>query len=89
MSYKHITRDKRVELSALLKAGVSQKAISRQLGLHRTTVWREIKRNEGDTMNYDARISHPMACRRRKNANAKGDRIKNDKKLKAFIIKRL
>jgi len=89
MSYKHITCEQRIELSALLKAGVSQKAISRQLDLHRITVWREIKRNKGSSIQYDVRIAQGYARRRRKNANIKGDKIKNDKKLKAFIIEKL
>jgi len=89
MSYKHFTRDQRVELSALLKAGMSRKDIVGQLGLHRTTVWREIKRNKGSATQYDVRVAQRQARRRRKDANAKGDRIKNDKRLKAFIIRKL
>ncbi len=89
MSYKHITRDQRVELSALLKVGVSKGDIAEQLGLHRSTLWREIKRNKGSTPHYDPRSSHPTACRRRRYANTKGDKIKNDKKLRFFIINKL
>jgi len=89
MSYKHITCEQRIELSALLRAGVSQKSIARQLGLHRITVWREVKRNKGSGIQYDVRIAQGHVRRRRKNANARGDKIKNDKKLKAFIIKKL
>lgn len=89
MSYRHITRDQRVELSALLKASITKKQIAEQLGLHRSTVWREIRRNKGSTISYDTRISHPIACRRRISSNAKGDKIKNNKKLKSFIVKKL
>jgi len=89
MSHKHITRDQRVELSALLKAHVSKKEIAKQLGLHRSTVWREIKRNKGPNIQYDVRVAQGYARRRRKNANTKGDKVKNDKKLRSFIIKKL
>lgn len=89
MSYKHITRDQRVELSALLKAGIGKKEIAEQLGLHRATVWREIKRNKGSGVRYDVRIAQGYTRRRRRNANAKGDKIKNDKKLRLFIIRKL
>ncbi len=89
MSYKHITRDQRVALSALLKAGVTKKEIANQLSLDRTTIWREIKRNKVKKEKYDARFSHPKACKRRRFANEKGDKIKNNKKLKSYIIKKL
>lgn len=88
MSYKHITRDKRVELAALLRAGISKIDIAIQLGLHRSTIWREIKYNSKN-QKYDPRISHPMSCARRKNANNKGDKIKNNEYLKLFIISKL
>lgn len=89
MSYKHITRDQRVELSALIKTGLPKTEIARHLGLHRTSVWREIKRNKGTGAQYDVRVSHPASCRRRKNANAGGDKIRNNKRLRSFIIKKL
>ncbi len=82
MSYKHITRDKRVELSALLKAGVPKASIALQLDLHRSTLWREIRRNKGHRQKYDVRVAQANANRRRLHANAKGDKIKNNKKLK-------
>ena len=89
MPYKHITHKQRVELSALLKAGISKKEIAKQLNLHRTTIWREIKRNKGDRVDYISSVAHPASRRRRKYANVKGGKIKNNKKLKSFIIKKI
>ena len=86
MSYKHFTRDQRVELYALLKAGISKIQIAKQLGLHRSTIWREIKRNSKEKR-YDPRISHPMLCRRRRKTNNKGNKIMNNKKLKSYTEK--
>lgn len=45
MSYHQITSEERYILSALRKQGMSTVEIARQLGRHRTTVWRELKRN--------------------------------------------
>lgn len=89
MSYKHITRDKRVELSTLLRAGIKKKEISEQLGIDRTTIWREIKRNKGKRGEYDVRTAHAKACRRRQEANDKGNKIKNNEDLKRYITKKL
>jgi len=89
MSYIHITSDQRIELSALLKAGLSKKKIAEQLGLHRATLWREIKRNNRPGKQYNARVAQMDLRRRRKNANSKGDKIMNNEKLRNYIIRRL
>jgi IS30 family transposase len=89
MSYKHITCEQRIELSALLKAGVPKTLIALQLGLHRSTLWREIRRNKGHRLKYDVRVAQANANRRRRYANEKGDKIKNDKKLRNYIFKKL
>lgn len=89
MSYSHITSNQRIELSALLKAGITKKKIAEQLGLHRATLWREIKRNNRPGKQYNARIAQMKLKRRRKNANTKGDKIKNNEDLRDYIIKRL
>jgi len=89
MSYKHITCEQRIELSALLRAGVPKTVIALQLGLHRSTLWREIKRNKGCRQKYDVRIAQANANRHRRYTNAKGDKIKNDKKLRSYILKKL
>ena len=45
MPYKHISRDERGDIEALLRAGKSPCDIARQIGVHRSTIYREIKRN--------------------------------------------
>lgn len=46
-SYNRLTGDNRIELYALKKAGLSQKAIAAQLDVHPSTINRELKRNTG------------------------------------------
>jgi len=48
MSYKHLTYEQRVQIHTYLKAGYTIKQIASQLGVHRTTISREIKRNSGN-----------------------------------------
>lgn len=43
--YQHITQENRVAISTLLKAGFGRQAIADQLGVHRSTIYREINRN--------------------------------------------
>ena len=46
-SYNRLTGDNRIELYALKKAGLTQKAIAAQLNVHPSTISRELKRNTG------------------------------------------
>lgn len=46
-SYNRLTGDNRIELYALKKAGLTQKAIAAQLDVHPSTISRELKRNTG------------------------------------------
>ena len=46
-SYNRLTGDNRIELYALKKAGLTQKAIAVQLDVHPSTISRELKRNTG------------------------------------------
>jgi transposase, IS30 family len=45
--YRHLTRDERMKIKALLQEGFSISHIARRLGRSRSTVAREIKRNSG------------------------------------------
>ena len=57
MSYKHISSFQRNELSALLRAEVSQKNIACLLNKDRTTIWRENNRNKDEDNKYRARTA--------------------------------
>jgi IS30 family transposase len=45
MPYKHLNKEDRGDIEALLKIGESQSRIAKQLGVNRSTVSREIRRN--------------------------------------------
>jgi len=53
MSYNQLTLLKRYHISALLKIGLSQKEIAKEIGVHPSTISRELKRNS-DKRGYDA-----------------------------------
>lgn len=44
-NYNHLCLEQRYQIEALLKAGRSQKSIAEQIGVHPSTVCRELKRN--------------------------------------------
>ena len=66
MSYRQLTSEDRVMISALRKVGRTPTQIARAIGRHRSTVYREIKRNmKQNAYKLDAAISYAIARRRR------------------------
>ena len=66
--YHHLTRDQRCQLSTLKKRGDSVSVIAHELGVHRSTVYREQKRNAGKR-GYRFKQAHQKAHKRRHQAS--------------------
>ena len=64
--HKHLNRDDRIALGALKRAGFNQSAIARELGVHRSTISRELKRNPKPRSGYHACNADVQARQRRK-----------------------
>jgi IS30 family transposase len=62
--YKHLTQEQRYTISAELKSGKKLSCIANDLGVHRTTLWRELKHNTGQR-GYRPVQAHKIACARR------------------------
>ena len=63
-TYTQLTREQRYQLSALLKMGHSQTEIAEVIGMHKSTISREIRRNRGQR-GYRPKQAHYMAKERR------------------------
>ena len=61
---KHLTREQRYQLSALLQRGTKQKEIARIIGTSESTVSRELKRNS-TKRTYSARLAQKFAEERK------------------------
>ncbi len=48
-NYKHLSLEQRYKIEALVKAGIKQKLIANQIGVHSSTISRELKRNIAQT----------------------------------------
>ena len=46
-SYTQLTQDQRYQIYAFMKAGFSQNSIATEIGVHKSTVSRELSRNRG------------------------------------------
>jgi len=76
MSYKHLTQEERYHIQAYKSRGYKYKEIAKQLGVHPSTISREIQRNKGDIFGiYFAGGANEKAKKRQKeqseNANLK------------------
>lgn len=84
MSHHHLSRDERVALAALLRAGQSQSACARSLGVHRSTVFRELRRVDGE---YRAIVADKRAHEERRDSKQKKRKIENNGKLAKRIVR--
>lgn len=64
--HKHLTREERGEIYRLTKQGHSQKDIADHIGVHKSTICRELKRNLDEKMDeYNYAVAHDKAFERR------------------------
>lgn len=95
--YKHLGQLKRDRIQSLLDNGHKQKEIAKVLGVDKSTISREIKRNrrkkrkKGGTVDgpYEATVADHKAYLRRKYAKYQGKKINEDKQLREYIIEKL
>lgn len=83
--HKHLNRDDRVCIALLLRKGESYADVAESLGVHRTTITREVRRNSDPTGHYDARRAQSRACERRKYAKVQFRTIDTNPVLKKIV----
>ena len=69
-TYAKLTQIQRYQIDALLKMGHSQSEIARGLGVHKSTISREMQRNTGKR-GYRPKQAQQKALERRKKGNAR------------------
>lgn len=66
--HTHLNRDDRVALGALCRAGLNQSQIAKELGVHRSTISRELRRNQKPRGGYHALSADIQARARRRHS---------------------
>jgi len=90
MSYTHFNLSKRVQLHALLRAGLKHNRIAKILGKHPSSISRELKRNPTNTKTgYSVYLAKKRAKEKRIKANQRFRKIDNNPELKEYIIEKL
>ena len=94
--FKHLTKTKRLQLESYLRIKMSKKQIAEILGVHISTVYREIKRglyqHRLTNLLYETRYSCDLAEKKyQENLKAKGQDLKigNDYELAEYIENRI
>lgn len=85
MNYKQLTYEQRNEIYALLKADLNQTKIAEIVGVSKSTISREIKRNTG-LKGYRPKQANEHALDRRRNADK---HIRFNDEIKKVVIKHL
>ena len=78
MRYKQLTLEKRYHISALQKAGLNQKEVAIELGVHPSTISRELRRNNDKIRGYNAEL-----------AQIKSTKIERQKKKRFSLTKHI
>ncbi|MGH9858356.1 MAG: IS30 family transposase [Acidobacteriota bacterium] len=87
--HKQFSKESRIELAALLKAGHSRRECANQLGMDKPAVTKEINRNSDVDGVYRGARAHRTYLERRKNAKQTSRKIENNTSLRRHIRKRL
>ena len=74
MSYKQLTMKERYQIEALIKEGLSQRSIANNIGVHHSTISRELKRNALDHGEYNP-LSASVSARLRYQYKSKNRRV--------------
>lgn len=87
--HRHINKQDRACIAALLRKNYSYSKVAEIIGVHRTTVSREISRNSDRNGQYDARRANRRMVIRRRYAKVSYRRIDTDRILKGVIFSHL
>lgn len=88
--YTQFTKETRIELATLLRAGHSFKECATQLGMRKSSVTREVARNTSDEDGrYTGAAAHARYLERRTRAKVSSVKIQNDPHLRQYISRRL
>lgn len=87
--YTQFTKERRIELAALLRAGHSPRECAQQFGMNKSAVTRELQRNKRPDGAYRGAAAHALHLARRKAAKKASRKIENDTTLRAHLRKRI
>lgn len=82
-----LTDTDRQQIAYWARLGNKSPTIALKLGKDRTVVWRELKRNAGESLPYDANHAQQFADRRAQKTNRR--KLEKDSRLRDYVVARL
>ncbi len=83
--YQQLTKEPRYQISALRKTGMTLRGIAKEMGIHFSTVSRELCKNKTEG-GYDPVIAHQLSSTRKVTASKANKRLeKTDTIIKEFL----
>lgn len=89
MGYTHITKEQRYKIQAWLELFMPQDEIAERLGKDKSTVSREIARNQNLKGKYTAGLADKACRKRRKTGKRRSRKLIKDKKLRRAVLRLL
>lgn len=90
MPHHHLTRDQRSQLGVLHRLGTSQKDIAAQLGVHPSTICRELRRCQTtNPSGYHVTTATMLAAQRRTQANRRRCKLQHNSSLRRYVTAKL
>jgi len=87
---KHLSRDFRLQIEALGKAGHSQQRIAKIIGFHQSSISRELKRNSSEKRKqYNAEIADKKSTFRRNGTYKEKSLFEQNPSLREYVINEL
>ncbi len=87
--HSHLTQTQRIELSLLIRSGVSQRLTATVIGVHPSTVCRELARNKKPNDTYHATVARLRTTARRVTANQRFRKLFGNATLEQLVEAKL
>lgn len=84
--YRHLTQEQRYKIEALVKAGLKKSQIAIQLGVDRSTIYRELKRNKQKRGGYNGSFAQELSLERKERFSVQR---KMNPSMEKYIIEKL
>lgn len=85
---KHLTKEQRYVIASLHKRGESQESIADEIGVHKSSISRELKRNSGKRGAYNPMKAHQLAQERKERfANNRRFTKEVEKRVRSYLEK--
>jgi transposase, IS30 family len=88
-TFKHLNIYDRDRLEAMWRAGISQVLIAGILGVHKSTISREINLRKKDSGEYFSSVAEHKARIKRGNSKYQGMKIEQNQKLRSRVVKEM